>query len=191
MRKAFGRQATIPSLRREERNRGISPEPKLEDTSQFQVRRHTFPLIPFVSNCSFISHVPISTHGDGSFPAKPDRLDTCTSVSRKRKSNRMASLGPSSDTQPIHVPLEGKIWLILYRKNPSKPLHSSFHLDIPIVTIQGLCLRPIKYLKYLSWCILGLKWDIVRSESIQSNDDILMDGAIYFFRSPDGTSQSF
>ena len=31
-----------------------------------------------------------------------------------------------------------------------------FYLDIPIDTIETLCLKPRKYLLYLAWCILGL-----------------------------------
>ena len=32
-----------------------------------------------------------------------------------------------------------------------------FYLDIPLDTIDNLCLTPRKYLLYLGWCILGLE----------------------------------
>ena len=32
-----------------------------------------------------------------------------------------------------------------------------FYLDIPLTTIDYLCLTPRKYLLYLGWCILGLE----------------------------------
>jgi hypothetical protein len=34
-----------------------------------------------------------------------------------------------------------------------------FYLDIPLDTIDKLCLTPRKYLLYLAWCILGLPAD--------------------------------
>ena len=35
--------------------------------------------------------------------------------------------------------------------------NSSFHLDIPLDIIESLCLKPLKYLLFLGWCILGVE----------------------------------
>ena len=32
-----------------------------------------------------------------------------------------------------------------------------FYLEIPVNIIHNLCLKPLKYLCYLGWCILGIK----------------------------------
>jgi hypothetical protein len=50
------------------------------------------------------------------------------------------------------VPEEGHVHLILLNEE-----NSSFYLDIPIDIIQSLCLKPLKYLLYLGWCILGVE----------------------------------
>ena len=40
--------------------------------------------------------------------------------------------------------------ILLHDENPS------FHLDIPLDTIRSLCSKPLKYLRFLGWCILGV-----------------------------------
>jgi hypothetical protein len=46
----------------------------------------------------------------------------------------------------------GHVGLVLLRNG-----NSSLYLEIPLDTINGLCLRPRKYLRFLGWCILGVE----------------------------------
>lgn len=47
---------------------------------------------------------------------------------------------------------QGHVGLVLLRNE-----NSFFYLEIPLDAINGLCLRPRKYLRFLGWCILGVE----------------------------------
>jgi hypothetical protein len=65
--------------------------------------------------------------------------------------------------------------------------NSSFHLDIPLATIQSLCLRPLKYLRFLGWCIFGVEGVLAREsdgDAIDTDGD-LQAQEIYYYVRPD------
>jgi len=37
---------------------------------------------------------------------------------------------------------------------------STFYLQIPLARINSFCLKPLKYLLFLGWCILGVEGDL-------------------------------
>jgi len=51
----------------------------------------------------------------------------------------------------VTVP-QGHVGLVLLQNG-----NSTFYLEIPLNIINGLCLRPRKYLRFLGWCILGVE----------------------------------
>ncbi|KAF8523451.1 hypothetical protein BU17DRAFT_63744 [Hysterangium stoloniferum] len=60
---------------------------------------------------------------------------------------------------------------------------SPFYLQIPLDTIESLCLKPRKYLRYLAWSILGVEGSLALdsdSDSI-STDGGLDNGGIYYY----------
>ena len=61
----------------------------------------------------------------------------------------------------------GHVRLILYEAQ-------NFYLEIPVNIINDLCLRPLKYLSYLGWCVLGVKGTLGDTHQ----DEIDLDGDI-------------
>jgi hypothetical protein len=54
-------------------------------------------------------------------------------------------------SSPVAVEVaEGHVVLVLLQDR-----NSVFYLEIPLDIIDNLCLKPLKYLLYLGWCILG------------------------------------
>ena len=54
-----------------------------------------------------------------------------------------------------------------------------FYLQIPLDTIHALCLKPLKYLLFLGWCILSAKGVLhVGDNEINTNEDAV-GGEIY------------
>ncbi|KAF8341791.1 hypothetical protein F5887DRAFT_1218252, partial [Amanita rubescens] len=54
-------------------------------------------------------------------------------------------------SSPVEVEVaEGHVALVLLQDR-----NSVFYLEIPLDIINNLCLKPLKYLLYLGWCILG------------------------------------
>ena len=95
--------------------------------------------------------------------------------------NMSSSATSSRRTSP--VPL-GHVWLIILHQEPS-----SFYLQIPVDTIRSLCLKPLKYLLFLGWCILGVEGTL----ALENNGNaILTDGdlderGIYYYVMNAGT----
>ncbi|KAI0266163.1 hypothetical protein BC834DRAFT_969666 [Gloeopeniophorella convolvens] len=81
----------------------------------------------------------------------------------------------------MSMPESGHIWLILHKSTLSSP---SFYLDLEIAFVKTLCHKPIKYLKYLACCILGLRGEVFLNDSEQevSGDEELREQSLYFFR---------
>jgi hypothetical protein len=82
----------------------------------------------------------------------------------------------------------GRVRLILLQDEDS-----SFHLDIPLDIIKSLCLKPLKYLLFLGWCILGVE-GVLASEPDRvavDTDGILNEREIYYYNAEDdGTFSS-
>ncbi|KAF8523452.1 hypothetical protein BU17DRAFT_85740 [Hysterangium stoloniferum] len=60
---------------------------------------------------------------------------------------------------------------------------SPFYLQIPLDTIESLCLKPRKYLRYLAWSILGVEGSLALEsdgDSISTDGD-LYSGGIYYY----------
>ncbi|KAJ7639353.1 hypothetical protein FB45DRAFT_425222 [Roridomyces roridus] len=74
-------------------------------------------------------------------------------------------------------PTSGHVWLILSHST------DDFFLEIPTRIIKSNCRRPVKYLRFLGWCILGrigaLKTD--RAGVAVGDDGVLNDQAVYYF----------
>ena len=84
-----------------------------------------------------------------------------------------------SDTLSIEA---GHVRLI-----PLQDDNSSFHLDIPLEIIESLCLKPLKYLLFLGWCILGVEGVLTyeRDGNEIDTDGNLGEHEIYYFVEPD------
>ncbi|KAJ7639352.1 hypothetical protein FB45DRAFT_905375 [Roridomyces roridus] len=75
------------------------------------------------------------------------------------------------------APPGGHVWLILSHSN------DVFYLEIPTRIIKTNCRRPVKYLRFLGWCIMGrsgaIKTD--RAGVAMGDEDTLNDETIYYF----------
>ena len=85
----------------------------------------------------------------------------------------------SSNVPVIEV---GHVRLILLHDE-----NSSFHLDIPLDIIESLCLKPLKYLLFLGWCILGVEGVLAYEPE---GDEVDADGnlsvhEIYYYNAED------
>ncbi|KAF9513975.1 hypothetical protein BS47DRAFT_1343641 [Hydnum rufescens UP504] len=74
---------------------------------------------------------------------------------------------------------QGYVRLLLLPKN-------GFYLEIPIPRIQSLCLRPLKYLTFLAWSILGQEGTLAAPHTpnpipFQDLTGDLVDGGIYSY----------
>jgi len=63
-----------------------------------------------------------------------------------------------------------------------------FYLEIPINTIDSLCLKPRGYLVFLGWCILGVEGGLAKGhDSPQLDlDGALDDQGLYYYVTQDG-----
>ena len=57
--------------------------------------------------------------------------------------------------------------------------NSHFYLEIPIAIINLLCLKPLKYLLFLGWCVLGIDG----RDEINTDED-LDAGRTYYYVTP-------
>ncbi|KAJ7208827.1 hypothetical protein GGX14DRAFT_453432 [Mycena pura] len=82
-------------------------------------------------------------------------------------------------TAPTPTPAvaPGHIQLVLSRST------NEFFLQIPISVVQSNCLRPIKYLGFLGWCIIGLPGTVKsdRAAAGLADSALLQNQAIYFY----------
>ena len=77
---------------------------------------------------------------------------------------------------PIPTPQPGFVHLVL--KDP-------FYLEIPIQTVSRLCLKPLKYLRFIGWCVLGVLGELVDQMGNGTNlHGTLADQGIYEYRIP-------
>ena len=83
----------------------------------------------------------------------------------------------SSSTPVIEV---GHVRLILLQDK-----NSQFYLDIPLNTIESLCLKPLKYLLFLGWCILGVEGVLEHGGEEVDTDGILGAHEIYYYVAED------
>ena len=90
-----------------------------------------------------------------------------------------------SDTASIEA---GHVRLILLHDE-----NSSFYLDIPLEIIKSLCLKPLKYLLFLGWCILGVEGVLAyeRDGNGVDTDGNLGEHEIYYFVGPDDAGAFF
>ena len=63
----------------------------------------------------------------------------------------------------------------------------SLYLDIPLIIIESLCLKPLKYLLFLGWCILGVEGVLAyeSDEDEVDTDGILSAREIYYYNAED------
>jgi hypothetical protein len=90
---------------------------------------------------------------------------------------------PDIDTVPL-----GHVRLILLSPNESRP---SFHLQIFIATILLLCLKLVKYLRYLGWSILGVVRVVKLGDTEVKQDEHLQDEETYHYYVPGNEGSSF
>ena len=79
----------------------------------------------------------------------------------------------------IDVP-EGHVALVLLRDEETD---APFYLQIPLDIINVLCLRPLKYLHFLGWCILGAEGRLaleLNGDGIDTDGDPV-DREIYYY----------
>jgi hypothetical protein len=96
---------------------------------------------------------------------------------------------PHIENSQLGQPQEDNIQFIVFTPPDDSP---ALYLEIPLVHLASLCNRPIKYLRYLGWCIMGVKGHISRV-SPQPEDDIgvegdLQAGHVYSYQIPEGLS---
>jgi len=75
--------------------------------------------------------------------------------------------------------------LILLHEN-----HSSFYLEVPLATINSLCLKPRKYLLFLGWCVLGVEGELALQyggSGIGTNGGLDNRGIYYYVTAHAGT----
>jgi hypothetical protein len=96
---------------------------------------------------------------------------------------------PRIENSQLGQPQEGNVQLIVLRP-PDDSL--ALYLEIPILHLKPLCIRPRKYLRYLGWCIMGVDGCVAR-DSPQPVNDIeddsegeLESGSVYSYRIPEG-----
>jgi hypothetical protein len=76
------------------------------------------------------------------------------------------------------IPLVGHVHLVLFELQ-------HFYLEIPVDIIDKLCLKPLKYLRYLGWCVLGAEGTLKDGNQNEVNlDDDLVDQAVYHYKLP-------
>ncbi|KAI0266180.1 hypothetical protein BC834DRAFT_875782 [Gloeopeniophorella convolvens] len=71
------------------------------------------------------------------------------------------------------------VWLILYESPSNLP---GFYLDLDVTLVRTLCYKPIKYLKYLACCILGLRGEVYLDGVHVSDEAELREKSLYLFR---------
>ena len=87
-------------------------------------------------------------------------------------------MSPSSDSNSEYIP-DDHIALILLEDKGSQ-----FYLQVPLTTIHALCLKPLRYLLYLGWCILSaegvLSLDRDDHDGIDTDEDVV-GGEVYYY----------
>ncbi|KIJ50353.1 hypothetical protein M422DRAFT_204264, partial [Sphaerobolus stellatus SS14] len=81
-------------------------------------------------------------------------------------------------------PRQGYVWLVLFKRVPE-----NFYLEVPIEVISQNCLKPLKYLRYLGWCILAREGTLKDAwgQAVDLNGTLSSDGK-YFYDLEDDTN---
>ena len=79
-------------------------------------------------------------------------------------------------------PQDGHAWFVLHRDLDTPP---GFYLDLNLTHIATLSTRPIKYLKYLAWCILCIPGRVRLNNDILADDDQQLQSQQLYFLEPD------
>ncbi|KAJ7895632.1 hypothetical protein B0H14DRAFT_2681203 [Mycena olivaceomarginata] len=69
------------------------------------------------------------------------------------------------------------------------PELDGLYLDVPVDAVASLCLHPIKYLRFLAYCILGVDGTIATEDfegEVLPDEDHLGEGVYYFVREGEG-----
>ncbi|KAJ7350879.1 hypothetical protein DFH08DRAFT_118338 [Mycena albidolilacea] len=69
------------------------------------------------------------------------------------------------------------------------PEPDGLYLDVPVDAVASLCLHPVKYLRFLAYCILGVDGTIVTEDfegEVLPDEDRLVEGIYYFVREGEG-----
>ena len=76
------------------------------------------------------------------------------------------------------LPLAGHVHLVLFESQ-------HFYLEIPVNIISNLCLKPLKYLRYLGWCVLGVEGTLedAHQDQVDLEGDIV-DQHVYKYKLP-------
>ena len=98
----------------------------------------------------------------------------------------MSEFGHPSSSSTICNVKPGHVYFVLY--SPTQD-GLPFYLDLSIDDINMLCLKPIKYLKYLAWCILGVLGDVVLDCTAVGNEEKLCNQSVYYFESAENVSE--
>jgi hypothetical protein len=85
------------------------------------------------------------------------------------------------------TPPQSHVHLILHTNEDE-----NFYLEIPISVVSSLVVKPLKYLRYLGWCVLGreggLKYGDGGDVDLEAAE--LEEGGTYRYHSPGMLSQS-
>ena len=88
-------------------------------------------------------------------------------------------MSSSSDSNSEYIVPNDHVALVLLEDKGS-----SFYLQVPLTTIRALCLKPLKYLLYLGWCILSaegaLSLERDDRDGIDTDEDAA-GGEIYYY----------
>ena len=88
-------------------------------------------------------------------------------------------MSSSSDSNSEYIVPNDYVALVLLEDKGS-----SFYLQVPLTTIRALCLKPLKYLLYLGWCILSaegiLSLERDERDGIDTDEDAV-GGEIYYY----------
>ena len=88
-------------------------------------------------------------------------------------------MSSSSDFDSEYVVPDDHVALVLLEDRGS-----SFYLQVPLTTIRALCLKPLKYLLYLGWCILSAEGVLSLERDDRDGIDIGEDavgGEVYYY----------
>jgi len=101
--------------------------------------------------------------------------------------SQISPAGPSSQPQ-FSQPPSGFVKLILV------PGEDPFYLEIPIVIVEEVCLKPLKYLRYLGWCVLGVVGTLCNEQgneiTLEALDGTLANQGVYRYEVEGQTTEA-
>ncbi|KAJ6620977.1 hypothetical protein B0H10DRAFT_1945618 [Mycena sp. CBHHK59/15] len=87
-------------------------------------------------------------------------------------------------TPPLPAVVSGNVRLLILPER-------GFYLEIPIDVVVSLCLKPVKYLRFLGWCILGVLGDLTFLGGEIEDNTLLVDQGIYTYVIDDDQGPQF